>query len=81
MRIEKETADMPETFPITRVTTTIDYADVALGDGSDFVLPAKSEVETCSVDERNECAHNIVVFANWHKFGAKSRIVSVEEPH
>lgn len=81
MRMEKETADMPPWFPITRATTMIDYADVPLGDGSDFVLPAESEIEICSKEEWTECAHNVIRFKNWHKFRAKTRILSTEEPH
>jgi VWFA-related protein len=81
MRMEKETADMPKWFPITRAKTMIDYADVPLGDGSSFVLPGKSEIEICEKSEESECAHNIVRFRNWHKFGAKSRILSIEDPH
>ncbi|MFZ1139066.1 MAG: VWA domain-containing protein [Candidatus Sulfotelmatobacter sp.] len=80
MRIEKETADMPPSFPITRATTVIDYADMQLGDGSYFVLPGKSEIETCSGSEGTECAHNVVRFKNWHKFRAKTHILSIEEP-
>ncbi len=80
MRMEKETADMPKWFPITRAKTMIDYADVPLGDGSSFVLPGKSEIEVCEKSEGSECAHNVVRFRNWHKFGAKSRILSIEEP-
>jgi len=71
---------MPNWFPITRAKTVIDYADVPLGDGSTFILPSKSEVETCSGAEGSECAHNVVRFRNWHKFRAKTRILSME-PH
>ncbi len=81
MRIEKETADIVEWFPISRATTLIDYADVPLGDGSHFVLPGKSEIETCERAEMRECAHNVVRFKNWHKFGAKTRILTTAEPH
>ena len=81
MRMEKETADMPKGFPITRAKTVIDYADVPLGDGSSFVLPGKSEIEICERAEGSECAHNVVRFRNWHKFRAKIRILSTEEPH
>ena len=80
MRLEKETGDMPAHFPITRASTVIEYSDVPLGDGSDFVLPGKSEIETCSIDEGSECAHNIVQFKNWHKFRAKTRILPIEQP-
>jgi VWFA-related protein len=78
MRMERETVDMPASFPITRATTLIDYTDVPLGDGSDFVLPAKSEIEICSGQVWSECSHNVVRFKNWHKFRAKTRILSTE---
>ncbi|MGA2745671.1 MAG: VWA domain-containing protein [Candidatus Sulfotelmatobacter sp.] len=78
MRMERETADMPASFPITRATTRIDYVDVPLGDGSDFVLPAKSDIEICSGQVWTECSHNVVRFKNWHKFRAKTRILSTE---
>ncbi len=78
MRMEKETAEIPHSFPISRASTVIDYSNVPLGDGSYFVLPGKSEIETCESGEAFECAHNVVRFANWHKFGAKSRILSIE---
>ena len=77
MRMVRETTDIPRSFPITRSSTTIDYQDVPLGDGSDFVLPVKSEIETCSVGEGSECAHNVVRFTNWHKFRAKARILAL----
>jgi VWFA-related protein len=79
MRMEKETVDMPTWFPITRAKTVIDYADVPLGDGSSFVLPGKSEIEICERAEGSECAHNVVRFRNWHKFRAKTRILSTGE--
>jgi VWFA-related protein len=75
MRMVRETTEIPRSFPITRSSTTIDYQDVPLGDGSDFVLPVKSEIETCSIGEGTECAHNVVRFTNWHKFRAKARIL------
>jgi hypothetical protein len=81
VRLERETADVPKWFPITRVSTAIDYADVPLGDGTNFTLPIKAEVETCSRDEQAECAHNLVTFNHWHKFGSKSRIISLEDVH
>jgi hypothetical protein len=81
MRIEKETADMPHWYPISRATTLIDYRDVPLGDGSSFVLPEKSEIETCESGEVSECAHNVVRFKDWHKFRAKTRILPIEESH
>jgi VWFA-related protein len=79
LRLERKMAKMDPNFPITRVRTVVDYDDMPLGDGSTFVLPAKGEVETCSADEINECAHNVVRFANWHKFRAKTRMVPMPQ--
>jgi VWFA-related protein len=81
MRLEKGASHMPASFPITHASTVIDYSNVPLGDGSDFVLPGESEIETCSSEEGAECAHNVVRFKNWHKFRAKTRILTTEEPH
>jgi hypothetical protein len=81
MRIEKETADMPQWYPISRARTVIDYRDVPLGDGSSFVLPDRSEIETCERGEVSECAHNVVRFKDWHKFRAKTRILPIEESY
>ena len=79
LRLERRMAKMDPQFPITSVRTVVDYDDMPLGDGSSFVLPAKGEVETCSVDEGRECAHNVVRFSNWHKFRAKARILPMPQ--
>jgi VWFA-related protein len=74
LRLERETAYMPND-PIQQVKTVINYANIALGDGTDFVLPMNSEIITClphSADD--QCARNIAKFTNWHKFGARTRI-------
>jgi VWFA-related protein len=51
LRLERETGEIPSFYPINRVTTVVDYSDLPLGDGTHFVLPVKSEIETCSVGE------------------------------
>jgi VWFA-related protein len=82
VRLERRTSDIGQQFPISEALTQIDYAKLPLGDGTDFVLATHADVFTCSPDEGQECSHNIVKFANWHKFGAKSRVVAVgdEQP-
>jgi VWFA-related protein len=75
LRLERVSSNTPG-YPIKRADTEIDYADVALGDGSHFVLPTGSDVLTCLTgDKQDECAHNIIQFTNWHKFGVKTQIL------
>jgi hypothetical protein len=77
LRLERETAYMPKKL-ITRVNTRIEYAYVALGDGSNLVLPTNSDVLICSdsqIQDAETCAHNIIRFTNWNRFRAKTRIL------
>src|SRR5579872_2354211 len=77
LRLERETAYKPKD-PITRMKTSIDYSEIALGDGSNLVLPIRSEVLICSPPVRgnsDNCARNTIKFTNWHKFKATTKIV------
>jgi hypothetical protein len=77
LRLERETAYMPK-YPITRIKTEIEYSNILLGDGSKFVLPAKSDVLTCPLSDTEntgKCSHNIIKFTNWHIFVAKTQIL------
>jgi hypothetical protein len=78
LRLERETAYMPKE-PITSMKTKIDYVSVPLGDGTDFVLPTNSDVYICSLSGStnvDKCSHNIIKFTNWHKFRAKTQILT-----
>jgi VWFA-related protein len=78
LRLERETAYMPK-YPITRMKTSIDYAEIPLADGSRLVLPIHSDVLICSPPVRgnsDNCSRNIIKFANWHKFKATTTIVT-----
>lgn len=77
LMFERATADMPGS-PIELAETEIDYADIALGDGSSFVLPTNSDALTCMGrdEEENECRHNVITFTNWQKFRAKTKILT-----
>jgi hypothetical protein len=72
IRLERETADMP-LKPITRMKTATDYSFVALGDGTNMVLPVHADVLICP--QLSSCARNIVTFTNWHKFRATTNII------
>jgi len=75
LRVERGTVDVPSSFPISYASTIVDYSNVALGDGTYFVLPVGADIEVCSPDEGKECAHNIVHYTNYHKFRATTKLV------
>ncbi len=77
LRLERDTAYMAK-YPITRMKTRIDYAYVALGDGSNLVLPTNSDVLVCAdsqIQNIERCSRNSIKFTNWHRFRAKTRIL------
>jgi hypothetical protein len=78
LRLESEAVDLDPGFPIRSAKTEIDYAKVSLGDGTEFVLPVRSNIRVCSGDasQSDDCARNLEKFSNWHRFGVKTRIVS-----
>jgi hypothetical protein len=78
LRLEHETTYMPH-FPLLRTETEIEYSNLLLGDGTSMVLPTNSSVLIWEPPLNN--ARNIIRFMNWHKFRAKTRILSTEEPH
>jgi VWFA-related protein len=79
LRLRRNTAYMPQ-YPIRQVKTTIDYANVPLGDGTAAILPIHSGVMTCAPppvgSNSNNCARSIVQFTNWHKFRATTNVVT-----
>lgn len=79
LRAERETVDVPSRFPISSASTGVDYSSVGLGDGTSFVLPVNAVDATCSPDEGNECAHNVIRYTNYQKFRAKTKLVFTQE--
>ena len=79
LTLELETVYMPSE-PIRRVTAVIDYADLPMGDETRLVLPIQSNVIMCMPPpvERHKdiCSRHFITFKNWHKFRAKSRLVT-----
>jgi VWFA-related protein len=78
IRMESEAVDIDPGFPIRSAKTDVEYTKVSLGDGTEFVLPIRSNIRVCSGDSSpfQDCAHNVEKFTNWHRFGVKTRIVS-----
>jgi len=67
-------------FPMSDVQLRTDYEDLALGDGTSFVLPIKSQSGSCLWNDLKSkvifCSSNTLEFKNCHKFRARSRIVT-----
>ena len=75
LRLERGTPYMPDK-PITRVKSTTDYSLVALGDGTNMVLPTHADVLICGRYTAIEgCDRNIVTFSHWQKFRATTNII------
>ncbi len=75
MRLERGNIKVDPRWPIQEVDSSIDYADVQLGDGTSFTLPTASETDACRQPHHPPCWRSTLTFKNWHKFTAKSRIV------
>ena len=65
--------DLPKTFSMSVAEFQIDYADVAFGDATSFVLPA--EFTAISALRNQPSTTNVVRFRGCRKFRAKSRMV------
>jgi VWFA-related protein len=92
LRLERKADDIDASFPIQQASTAIDYGDVDLADGSKFVLPTHAVdimcpkvtsnpcwPNSCETTSPGHCWHNQLDFKHWHKFAAKTRILTGEE--
>jgi hypothetical protein len=79
LRFERESVEVDSGFPIQRVSTVIDYADVKLPDGTSFVLPVTSESTTCPATPTQHCSRNVLAFRLWHKFAARARVLTADQ--
>lgn len=75
VRWERKTADVEAHFPIQRVSTVVDYQDIALADGTSFVLPVRAENDSCVAASGN-CWHDQLTFKHWHRFAARARVLT-----
>ena len=80
LSVQRETTEVEPGFPISYASTLIHYSDVALGDGTTFLLPTDADNVTCSPGEGKECAHNLTRYGDYHKFRATTRIVTDAQP-
>ena len=73
LRIEMETVDLPEAFPLEKVESASDYEFVRLAATSQFLLPVQAEVLSCQRNS-NYCSRNRIDFRNYHKYEGESTI-------
>jgi hypothetical protein len=73
LRIELAARDMPRSFPLDQVESSVDYDYVVIGDQK-YLLPTHSEALSC-VRGTSDCSRNTIEFRNYKKFGAETNIV------
>jgi hypothetical protein len=72
LRIELSARDMPRSFPLDQVESSVDYDYVLIGDQK-YLLPTHSEALSC-VRGTSDCSRNTIEFRNYKKFGAETNI-------
>jgi hypothetical protein len=72
LRIELAARNMPRTFPLDTVESSVDYDFVLIGDAK-FLLPVHSEALSCERGT-NGCGRNSIDFRNYRKFSADTNI-------
>jgi hypothetical protein len=72
LRVELSAKNLPGTFQLDKVESSVDYDYVPIGDGK-FLLPVHSEALSC---ERGTggCSRNVIDFRNYRKFSADTSV-------
>jgi hypothetical protein len=73
VRLDVATHELPTDFPLSAAELQIDYGDVPFGDGTSFLLPLLSVVNSSGV--AGQQSRNVLRFRNCHKFRAMAHIV------
>ncbi len=72
LRIEMQTAFLPDEFPLDQVESAVDYEAVRLGERK-YLLPVHAENLACQRFSRT-CSRSAIDFRNYHVFGSDSNI-------
>lgn len=73
IRLNVAATELPIDFPIRSAEVQISYAEAPFGDGTRFVLPVRSVVDSSATAGRQ--SHNVLQFQNCHKFRATARML------
>jgi hypothetical protein len=72
LRIEMQARNIPKSFPLDTVESTVDYDNVLIA-GNKYLLPVHSEALSC-VRGTSDCSRNTIDFRNYRKFEADTSI-------
>lgn len=79
LREQLEPANLPRSFGVASARTITVYAMTAVGDAGTFLLPVKSESTVCARSSPRfygGCTTHVLVFHNYRKFVATTRILT-----
>jgi len=80
LRLEDIATEIPEDFPVSAATSTIDYDWVEI-DGLQHLLPSRAEVVlTARRGEQAVQTRNEIRFRNYQKYGSKVTIIEEDDP-
>ncbi|HVF56176.1 MAG TPA: hypothetical protein VM934_08495 [Pyrinomonadaceae bacterium] len=75
LRIESAATDIPEDFPVTATTRTIDYEWVSIA-GQEYLLPSRAVVEmTARYGSQTNQTRNDIRFRGYQKYGTEIKII------
>lgn len=73
LRIELNSTEIQEHFPVSASSVSTDFGDVSIRDEGQFQLPVAAEATMCE-RETNHCYRNALEFHDCRKFGSESHI-------
>jgi VWFA-related protein len=79
MRMQRQVDAVEADFPMQRVSTLIEYRDIALADGTNFVLPVRAVNTSCPTEAPGHCWHDGLTFKHWQKFAARARVLTPQD--
>jgi hypothetical protein len=75
LREELEPVSLPASSGVSSLKTVTDYTMTSVGDVGAFLLPFKSESTICFLGSKGSCSTNVLVFNDYRKFVATTRIL------
>jgi hypothetical protein len=73
LRIEMQSRNMPEEFPLDKVESATDYEYIRIGGSQQFLLPVHSETLSCQRGT-SRCSRNNIDFRNYHKYSGEASV-------
>jgi hypothetical protein len=80
LREQLAVVHLPDDWSTRSVKTVTEYAVTTLGDLGSYMLPVRSEIGVCIKGIVVSCVTHTIVFHDYQKFGASTRILDVQMP-